>query len=192
MKLLTPAVVLIDPKYPHNVAAAIRGCSIFGAKTLLWTGDRVRYDKTLKTRLPREERMKGYANVTVMPHERPIDAFEEGRTAKEWANEGKPNITPVCIEIAKGTQPLDTFDHPENPVYIFGPEDGSVPGVIKRHCFYFVHIPRASLLESRGGRERGPLRQAGETTARWIGTNVPARRNAAREARADRSRRMGR
>jgi hypothetical protein len=36
-----PAVILIDPKYPHNVGAALRSCSCFGLKQLWWTGTRV-------------------------------------------------------------------------------------------------------------------------------------------------------
>jgi tRNA C32,U32 (ribose-2'-O)-methylase TrmJ len=31
--------------------------------------------------------------------------------------------------------------HPENAVYVFGPEDGSIPPVFRRHCHRFVSIP---------------------------------------------------
>jgi tRNA C32,U32 (ribose-2'-O)-methylase TrmJ len=54
----TPAVILINPKSPHNVGKALRAASIFGAKSLVWTGARV--DLSQYDRLPREERMKGY------------------------------------------------------------------------------------------------------------------------------------
>lgn len=36
-----PAVTLIDPKYPHNVGAALRACSCWGVGQLWWTGRRV-------------------------------------------------------------------------------------------------------------------------------------------------------
>jgi tRNA(Leu) C34 or U34 (ribose-2'-O)-methylase TrmL len=32
------AVVLIDPKFPHNVGNALRACAVFGATRLVWTG----------------------------------------------------------------------------------------------------------------------------------------------------------
>ena len=35
-----PAVVLCDPKYPHNVGAVLRVCSCFGIPHLLWSGER--------------------------------------------------------------------------------------------------------------------------------------------------------
>src|SRR4051812_42399620 len=67
----TTAVVLINPKTPYNVGSVIRACSIFAVPILRWTGKRIteaearRKSGSLahKDRLPREERMKDYANV---------------------------------------------------------------------------------------------------------------------------------
>lgn len=71
--LQTPGVVLIDPKYPHNVGATIRACSCFGVESLVWTGSRI--DLSKYRRLPREERMKGYREVKFGNHQRPFDLF---------------------------------------------------------------------------------------------------------------------
>lgn len=126
-KLVVPGIILINPKFPHNVAAAIRGASCFDVESLVWTGTRV--DPDLMDRLPREERMRGYKDVSWV-HDR----------------DGKPllmfpdSVTPVCIELLENSEPLTTFDHPANPVYVFGPEDGGVPQVIRRLCHRFVHI----------------------------------------------------
>jgi len=68
-----PAVTLINPKYPHNLAAAIRACSCFGVDTLLWTGDRIKFEAG--ERLPREERMKGYSSVEVIHTDRPFNTM---------------------------------------------------------------------------------------------------------------------
>jgi len=122
----TPAVILIDPKYPHNVGGTIRACSCFDIKSLVWTGERVNPAKY--ERLPREERMKGYKRVEFRNHQRPFELF-----AKE--------ATPVCVEVFESSEPLTTFEHPERAIYVFGPEDGRVPQVIRRHCHRFVHIP---------------------------------------------------
>src|SRR5215831_106311 len=122
----TPGIILIDPKYPHNVGAAIRACSCFEAKSLVWTGERVNPAKY--QRLPREERMKGYRRVEFQNHERPFDLFPR-------------DCVPVCVEVFDSSEPLTTFEHPENAVYVFGPEDGRVPQVMRRLCHRFVHIP---------------------------------------------------
>ncbi|HET9406921.1 MAG TPA: TrmH family RNA methyltransferase [Candidatus Sulfotelmatobacter sp.] len=125
-----PAVVLIEPKYSHNVGASIRACSCFGVETLIWTGSRI--DLSLYQRLPREERMKGYKSVQFVNHQRPLELFAD--------------IPPVCVEVFEHSEPLTTFAHPENAVYIFGPEDGRVPQVMRRLCHRFVHIPAHSCL----------------------------------------------
>jgi len=118
-------VVLIDPKFSHNVGATIRACSCFGVESLVWTRSRI--DVSKYTRLPREERMKGYKNVQFVNHDRPLKLFEEA--------------VPVCVEVYEDSEPLTTFVHPENAVYVFGPEDGKVPQVVRRLCHRFVHIP---------------------------------------------------
>jgi len=123
--LCAPGVVLINPKFPHNVGATIRACSCFGVESLVWTGLRV--DASKYRRLPREERMKGCKSVLFSNKQRPFDLSND--------------FTPVCVEVFEQSEPLTTFTHPENAVYVFGPEDGGVPQVIRCLCHRFVHIP---------------------------------------------------
>ncbi len=96
----TPAVVLINPKSAHNVGKALRAASIFGAKSLVWTGTRV--DLSQYDRLPREERIKGYASVEFWVNDRPFDLF--------------PTATPVCVEVLESAECLTTFRHPPTPL----------------------------------------------------------------------------
>jgi len=131
-----PAVVLINPKYEHNVGGVLRACSCFDIGQLWWTGDRVVVDKAKGQRLCREERMRGYADVAWNRCDYPFDRF---RTRS--SPDGLADATPVCIELLPGAEPLTTFVHPDKAVYVFGPEDGSVPQVIRRHCHRFVYIP---------------------------------------------------
>jgi len=51
------AVVLENPKYPHNVGGALRACASFGATEFYWNGERVIFNVR---KLPREERMRHY------------------------------------------------------------------------------------------------------------------------------------
>jgi tRNA C32,U32 (ribose-2'-O)-methylase TrmJ len=43
--------------------------------------------------------------------------------------------------VRKRSEPLTTFVHPDNAVYLFGPEDGSIPKAWLHLCHRFVHIP---------------------------------------------------
>lgn len=71
--------------------------------------------------------MKGYRRVQFLNHQRPLALFRDS--------------TPVCVEIFENSEPLTTFEHPEDAVYVFSPEDGNIPQVIRRLCHRFVHIP---------------------------------------------------
>lgn len=124
----TPSILLVNPKYPHNVGAALRACSCFGVKQLWFTGDRVSLDPKRGYRLPREERMKGYKDVELIQFDYPFDQFGRG-------------VTPVALEVRQNSEMLPEFEHPKNPLYVFGPEDGSLPKAVVRHCHRFVIIP---------------------------------------------------
>lgn len=123
---VTPAVALVNPKYPHNVGQAVRAASCWGANQVWFSGNRVKLDTT--HRLPREERMKGYRNVELRQHDYFFDQFERG-------------VVPVAIELLPGAESLHHFVHPEKALYVFGPEDGSLSPMDLKHCHRFVVIP---------------------------------------------------
>lgn len=124
----TPAVILWNPKYGFNCGAAYRNCAAWGAEQLWIKGDR--YEPDILQRLPREERMKVYKEeVALFRAERPFDYFA-------------PDIVPVAIEVMPTAEVLtNDWLHPDNPVYVFGPEDGSLSGAVLAQCHRFVMLP---------------------------------------------------
>lgn len=127
----TPSIILFNPKYPHNVGAAVRACSCFNAKAIVFTGNRVSLtpdEGKRGYRLPREERMKGYSHINIINDEYPFNRFDQ-------------SITPVAVEVRQNAELLPNFVHPKNPVYVFGPEDGSLPQIFLKHCQRFLYIP---------------------------------------------------
>lgn len=125
---VTPAVILTDPKYPHNIGQTIRALSCFGTSQLWWSGKRIMKALQEMDRIPREERMRGYSDVSVFHHDRPLDVFDK-------------IATPVAVEFRDNSEDLVNFIHPENAVYVFGPEDGSIDQGTLRNCHRFVKIP---------------------------------------------------
>jgi tRNA(Leu) C34 or U34 (ribose-2'-O)-methylase TrmL len=126
----TPALILTNPKFAHNVGAAIRIASCYGVEQVWFTGNRLEKDlqSSGRKRLPREERIKGYKEVELIQFEYPFDHFSKG-------------MTPVAIEVKENSENLHDFVHPENPVYVFGPEDGSISSTYLRHCHRLITIP---------------------------------------------------
>jgi len=137
---MSVAVVLINPKTPYNVGAVIRACSLFGVPTLRWTGTRISsaegrrkagsHLKGNRPRLPREERLKDYTGVDW------VEAADA--VVSTLAEKG---LTPIAVEKREQAEPLDTFVHPPNALYVFGPEDGHVPQSVLAVCHRFVIIP---------------------------------------------------
>lgn len=124
---VAPAVGLIDPKFPHNVGAAVRAASCYGIGQVWFGGDRVRLDAGKGYRLPREERMRGYKDVVLRKDDRFLDAFADA--------------VPVAVELRGNAESLIEFDHPHNALYVFGPEDGSLNRAVLARCHRFVVIP---------------------------------------------------
>lgn len=125
---VTPAIALINPKYPHNVGMTVRLASCYGLRQVWFTGERVSLTPSKGYRLPREERMKGYRDVQLVHFDYVFDQFPAG-------------TTPVAVEVRANAEPLHSFEHPEQPLYVFGPEDGSIPKVLLGHCHRFIVIP---------------------------------------------------
>lgn len=119
-------VILIKPKYGHNVGAAIRNVAAHGYDWMRWTDDR--FDIDSMARIPREERYRDYQSVDFKRNDRPFDELDD-------------DVVPVAIELLPASEQLHEFVHPEKAVYVFGPEDGSIPKAIRVKCHRFVVIP---------------------------------------------------
>jgi tRNA(Leu) C34 or U34 (ribose-2'-O)-methylase TrmL len=126
-----PAIVLHSPKYPHNVGQVVRLASCYGIAQVWFSGQRVNIHATAGERLPREERMRGYADVTLIRRDDPLSVIIKAR----------PEAIPIAVELRPTAERLPDFEHPENAVYEFGPEDGSLGGHIVKRCHRFVVIP---------------------------------------------------
>lgn len=127
-----PAIVLYAPKYPHNVGQVVRLASAYGIPQVWYSGDRIR--QAIGARLPREERMRRYEDVALINHPDPLARLCEAL----------PRACPVAVELRPGSEDLVDFVHPggeEEPLYVFGPEDGSLSGPVLKRCHRFVVIP---------------------------------------------------
>lgn len=129
---IAPAVVMYDTKYAKNAARALRNCSAYGVGQLWITGDRWTDEwvgRKGKPRPPREERMKGYAEVDVVRCDMPLVAFDPKTCVR------------IGVEVNKTAQNIAFYDFPENPVFVFGPEDGSLPKTARMECSEFLILP---------------------------------------------------
>jgi tRNA(Leu) C34 or U34 (ribose-2'-O)-methylase TrmL len=73
--------------------------------------------------------MKGYRDVRMAVDDRVFDHFPPRKA------------TPVAVELLPTAEPLVSFEHPDDALYVFGPEDGSLPKAVRLRCHRFVFIP---------------------------------------------------
>jgi hypothetical protein len=117
--------------------------------------------------------MNGYRKVQMAIDDRFFDRFPPR------------SVTPVAIELLPASEALVSFEHPDDALYVFGPEDGGLPKAVRRHCHRFVFIPTHHCLNlaaavnvvlydrrlkrQLAGREPvGPLREMLREQRGWI------------------------
>lgn len=118
---------LTKPKSPTNVGSIMRAAGCYGAKSVLYTGER--YDRAVKfqtdTKVVQDKiLLKGVD--CLLQHVPLID----GEKAKI-----------VCVELVEGASPLPEFEHPDNAFYIFGPEDNTISQDVIDCADAVVYIP---------------------------------------------------
>ena len=125
-------VGLHQAKDPANLANTRRAMSCYGGGRLFVSGERMGRALNTDERLPRPLRDRRYDNVKMQ-----LGMKDFPTSIEAWAKEG---YIPVAIEVS-GSQNLAYFEHPKNAIYVFGPEDGSLPPQILSRCHAHVVIP---------------------------------------------------
>ncbi|MFQ3245425.1 MAG: tRNA(Leu) C34 or U34 (ribose-2'-O)-methylase TrmL [Arenicella sp.] len=114
---------LCNPKSPSNVGAVMRAVGCYQADQVYYTGGR----------FDRAERYRTDTNNT----NRKVPLNQLG-SLLESMPEG---MQLVCVELVEGAMPLPEFEHPEQAMYVFGPEDGSIPQHLVDLADHVVYVP---------------------------------------------------
>ena len=118
---------LSNPKSPENVNSVKRAAGNFRVDSILYTGKR--YPRAVKlnpstTNMSRDVSL----NIPVTEVTCLIDETPE-------------NMEVVCVEFAEDAIPLPKYQHPDNALYIFGPEDGTLSQEIIDRADAVVYVP---------------------------------------------------
>ena len=113
------AIGLIGPKIESNVGGALRAAHCYGASLIVLQSPRFQHRSTNVTQAQRHIPMIVGDVCDHRPYDCPM----------------------VAVEIIDGAIPLPAFSHPERALYVFGPEDGSIPKDIVRRAQYVVSVP---------------------------------------------------
>ncbi|KIF48655.1 23S rRNA methyltransferase [Vibrio owensii 47666-1] len=119
----TAIIGLYNPKSPTNVGAVLRAAGCYDAAQVRYNG--TRYSRAVK-----------FQTDTQNSQER-IQLVEMEDLTANVADE----VEIVCVELVVGATALPHFTHPENAIYVFGPEDGSLPQEMVDKAHHVVYVP---------------------------------------------------
>jgi tRNA(Leu) C34 or U34 (ribose-2'-O)-methylase TrmL len=115
---------LVDPKSPENMGSVLRAVGCYQATAIRYTGSRYARASQFVT-----DTKKRHLAVDI---KRVEDLISEAKAA---------GLQPVAVELTLGATPLPNFQHPKQCMYIFGPEDGTIPQSVVDQCADIVFIP---------------------------------------------------
>ncbi|NQY34510.1 MAG: RNA methyltransferase [Alteromonadaceae bacterium] len=117
------SIGLSNPKSPSNVGAVMRAAGCYQVNSVFYTGKR-------------------YANAAKFNTDTKSITQSIPLTGVDSILDNIPAETKVvCVELAEGAIPLPQFEHPEQVIYVFGPEDGTIGQDVINRADAVVYIP---------------------------------------------------
>ena len=117
------SLCLFNPKSPQNMGSILRAAGCYSVASVFYTGERY-------------ARAKGFATDTKDAGLKiPVTNISN---IQECVHQEQ---CIVVVELVEGATPLPNFEHPDNALYIFGPEDGTLPQDVIYQSHHVVYIP---------------------------------------------------
>ena len=128
MSSIKVSIGLTNPKNPSNVGAVLRAAGCFGVDAVFYTGERYPRAARFQTDTRNAGQTIPLTGVACL-----LDSVDEGTTI-------------VCVELVEGATALPEFRHPDNALYIFGPEDGTLSQDVVDRAEAVVYVPTTGCL----------------------------------------------
>lgn len=128
------AIGLTNPKSPSNVGAVMRAAGCYGVDQVLYTGKRYAQAAKFSGSKLNTDTKNARDIIPLLA----IDDFEKVKQPLE----NLPKATKIiCVDLVEGATPLPHFQHPEQALYIFGPEDGTISQAVINRADEVVYVP---------------------------------------------------
>jgi len=127
MKKPQVSLGLVNPKSPDNVGSVLRAAANYGVDKVFYTGDR--YRRAIERKARTVDMSRKVSKDVLLTQQ---DSLSDVVTKE---------MKIVCVEFALNAIPLPDYVHPENALYIFGPEDGSIDQAIIDKADDVVYVP---------------------------------------------------
>jgi len=119
---------ITNPKSPTNMGIVMRAAGCFQVDAIYYTGERYAKAARFHTDTHNTSRKIPLTGVDSL-----LDCVDE-------------DVKVICVELVEGAISLPEFKHPENALYIFGPEDGTIKQEVLDEAHAVVYIPTVGCL----------------------------------------------
>jgi len=116
-------IALTNPKSATNVGGTMRAAGCYDAQKVVYSGER--FNRAVRLAA---DTQKIHEIVPLAHYDDLLDALE-------------PGMKLVCIDLIEGAIPLPNFEHPDNAMYLFGPEDNTIKQKVINKADAVVYIP---------------------------------------------------
>jgi len=130
---------LTNPKTPSNVGGIMRAAGCYSVDQVIYTGHRY-------THAAKFIGSKNNTDTQKLSEQIPLIAIDDFLHLKQPSIEQQlakiPESTKIiCVDLVEGAIPLPHFQHPEQALYIFGPEDGTISQAVIDKADDVVYVP---------------------------------------------------
>jgi tRNA(Leu) C34 or U34 (ribose-2'-O)-methylase TrmL len=125
---------LTNPKSPTNVGSVMRAAGNYNVDQVVYTGKR--YAQAAKF-----SGTKHNTDTKNIRNKIPLTAVDDFINIKDLLENIASTTKIICVDLVEGAIPLPHFVHPEQALYIFGPEDGTISQTIIDCADDVVYVP---------------------------------------------------
>jgi len=126
-------VALVNPKQAHNVGEVLRAAYNHDASYVSIEGARGKAAK-----------LDCSANTTKTHRKTPVFKTDDAAAIRPHGAQI------VVVDLIPGSTDITEFEHPENALYIFGPEDGTLGRRHTEGAQHVIHIPTQECMNLAG------------------------------------------
>jgi tRNA(Leu) C34 or U34 (ribose-2'-O)-methylase TrmL len=125
---------LTNPKSPTNVGAVMRAAGCFNVDKVFFTGRRYEQAAQFNKGSLKTDTKNAQNTIPLVK----VDDFESIVALREKI---PSTIKIVCVDLVEGAMALPHFNHPQQALYIFGPEDGTIKQTMIDSADDVVYVP---------------------------------------------------
>ena len=125
---------LTNPKSPSNVGAVMRAAGCYQVDQVFYTGRRYELAAQHSKDTMRTDTKNAHHNI-------PLLATDNFINMKDLVENISSQARIICVDLVEGATPLPHFEHPDEAIYIFGPEDGTIRQEVIDIADEVVYVP---------------------------------------------------